>query len=145
MQRVRFLRILLIRPFGTRYFFQHHLHSSLLERFDESGRLKMYRLVAALLDANQNHKGFCGTSWFYDPQLTKISPRLSYLADYPLAYGARRFHLGQDLTGSAIARSATRARLHEEGRYEPQSYMLVWPKKPMVRHVESFLSNDGAR
>lgn len=134
-QRFRFLRILLTRPVGTRYFFQHHTHTSLLKRFNEDGWNRTYKLVAELLEANADHKGFCGTSWFYDPQLKVVSPRLAYLARYPLARGASRFHLGVDDSGSALSKSKTRVELYESGKYVPQSYMLVWPKKAMAKNA----------
>jgi hypothetical protein len=131
-QRLRFLRILLTRPVGTRYFFQHHTHASLLKRFNEEGWNRTYSLIAELLKANSDHKGFCGASWFYDPQLKDVSPRLVYLAGHPLANGADRFHLGLDDSGSALSKSETRLKLYESGKYVPQSYVLVWPKKAMI-------------
>ncbi len=134
-QRLRFLRILLTRPVGTRYFFQHHTHTSLLKRFNEEGWRRTYSLVAELLKANADHKGFCGASWFYDPQLKDVSPRLAYLAGYPLLNGADRFHLGLDDSGSALSKSKTRVKLYESGKYVPQSYMLVWPKKAMIANA----------
>ena len=132
-QKMRFLGVLLSRPMGTRYFFQHHTHTSLLDRFNDEGWIKTYRLVAELLAVNPDHKGFCGISWFYDPQLEKVSPRLSYLAGFPLSRGAIRFHLGEDNSGSALSKSKTRVELYESGKYIPQSYMLVWPRKRMSK------------
>lgn len=133
-QRFRFLRILLTRPLGTRYFYQYHIHTSLLKRFNEEGRNTTYRLVAELLKANADHKGFCGASWYYDPQLEDFSPRLAYLAAHPLVGGAMRFHLGVDHSGSALSKSKTRVELYESGKYVPQSYMLVWLKKDMIKN-----------
>lgn len=136
-QRLRFLRVLMTRPVGRRYYFQHHTHTSLLERFNEEGWIETYRLVAELLAANPDHKGFCGISWFYDPQLEDVSPRLAYLAGYPLERGAMRFHLGADQSGSALSKSKTRLALYESGEYVPQSYMLVWPAKGMIKNALS--------
>ena len=136
-QRLRFLSVLLTRPMGSRYFFQHHTHTSLLKRFNEEGWIKTYRLVAELLAVNPDHKGFCGASWFYDPQLEDVSPRLVYLAEYPLARGAKWFHLGEDHSGSALSKSRTRIALYESGKYIPQSYMLVWPAKAMINNTLS--------
>lgn len=144
-QRLRFLRILLTRPVGTRYFFQHHTHTSLLERFNDEGWTKTYELVAELLAVNPDHKGFCGISWFYDPQLKEISPRLSYLAEFPMSHGGRRFHLGRDLSGSAVAKSATRARLYEQGEYNPQAFMLVWPINRMIKWWRAQSPRKGSR
>lgn len=134
-QRFRFIRVLLTRPRGSRYFYQHHTHTSLLQRFNEEGWVETYRLVAELLAANPDHKGFCGASWFYDPQLEEVSPRLAYLAGYPLDRGAERFHLGEDDSGSALSKSKTRIALYESGKYIPQAYMLVWLAKDMIKNA----------
>ena len=85
--------------------------------------------------ANEDHKGFCGASWFYDPQLENISPRLVYLAADPIAGGAERFHLGEDHTGSALSKSNTRVKFYDQGKYLPQSYLLVWYRKSMISRI----------
>lgn len=131
-QRFRFIRILFEKPVGLKYYFQHHTHTSLLSRFNSDGWNKTYDLIADLLELNPDHKGFCGASWFYDPQLKQVSPRLAYLAEDPLAAGAERFHLGEDNTGSALAKSKTRIQLHQEGKYVPKSYALLWHRKSMI-------------
>ena len=141
-QRIRFVGHLLRMPIGNKYYFQHHTHTSLLRRFNQEGWLKTYKLVADLLSVNLDHKGFCGASWFYDPQLDKVSPRLAYLANDPLKYGAERFHLGTDNSGSALAKSKTRNELFDKGEYVPQSYMLVWHRKPMIRWRDSAFSGQ---
>lgn len=135
IQRVKFLRLLLKPPLGRHYFFQHHTHTSLLRRFNSEGWNRTYDLVAELLVANEDHKGFCGASWFYDPQLENISPRLVYLAADPIAGGAERFHLGEDHTGSALSKSNTRVKFYDQGKYLPQSYLLVWYRKSMISRI----------
>ncbi|OJT00575.1 hypothetical protein [Marinobacter nauticus] len=141
-QRLRFGCHLLRMPIGNKYYFQHHLHTSLLARFNQEGRLKTYKLVADLLSVNQDHKGFCGASWYYDPQLERISPRLAYLANDPLLNGAERFHLGADNSGNALAKSKTRNELYKKGKYLPQSYMLVWHRKAMIQWRDSAFSDQ---
>jgi hypothetical protein len=131
-QRVRFFRLLCRRPFGNKFFFQHHAHRSLFDRLNPAGRIKTYKSVVDLLEINLDHKGFSAASWFYDPQLESISPRLSYLAGEPEKGGAERFHVGEDKTGSAFAKSNTRRWLHEQGKYTPQCYLLVWQRDLMI-------------
>lgn len=133
IQRVRFVRMFLRKPVGFRYYFQHHTHTSLLANFNQEGWDRTYELIADLLDVNPEHKGYSGASWFYDPQLKSVSPRLAYLADIPIAAGAERFHLGSDRTGSALAKSKTRKSLYDEGKYVPQNYMLLWHRASMIQ------------
>jgi len=76
-----------------------------------------------------------GTSWFYDPQLLAISPRLAYLQTTPLAHGAFlvRHGSGAIHTELATATSPTRRALAEKGSYIPVCYSLVWPRAELVR------------
>ena len=130
--KIQFLSILLRKPLGTRFFLQHHVHTSMLPNFNPEGRRRCYELANQFLAANKNYKGFCATSWFYDPELSEISPRLRYLADYPISGGAKRFYVGPDHSGSALSKSETRRRLNATGRYQPKSYLLVWLTVDMV-------------
>lgn len=132
-QRLNFLKLLLREPKGVRFFLQHHIHSSMLDQFNREGRLRTYQLVAELLEANPEYKGFVGASWFYDPALEKISPHLSYLANDPLSGGAYRFYIEKDLSGSALAKSKTRKELYEKGKYVPRLYILAWHRKDLLK------------
>jgi hypothetical protein len=95
-------------------------------------------MVAEMLERHEEIKGMFGASWFYDPQLENISPRLMYLQKIPLAGGAQMFYMGADRTGNALAKSKTRLKLYEEGRYRPQEYMLVWPRKELMAWARLF-------
>ena len=73
-----------------------------------------------------------GAGWVFDPQLECISPRLMYLRNMPLHNGAKIYHVGEDRTGNAIAKSKTRLNLYNEGKYVPQAYILIWPRKELI-------------
>ena len=67
------------------------------------------------------------TSGFYDPQLSAISPRLAYLPDLPMQYGARRVAHGTtefDIK-SATATSPTRRELDDQGKYTPICHSIL--------------------
>ena len=75
-----------------------------------------------------------GTSWFYDPQLETVSPRLSYLRARPIERGAfivRSGTLPFDIQ-SATAKSENRRRLYEAGKYIPVAYTLLWPREKLL-------------
>jgi hypothetical protein len=114
--------------------FRIHTESRYLEDFNEPGWDACYLRIASLLRAHPNVLGMTGTSWFYDPQLETVSPRLGYLRMRPMAHGAiliRGSSSAFDIR-SATATSETRRRLYEQGRYLPTSYSLMWPRDALL-------------
>ena len=87
-----------------------------LNEFNEQGWDKCYLRIADLLDLRKDIQGMIGTSWFYDPQLLEISPRLAYLQKCPLERGAflLRHGTGHFDIEHATMTSKTRRRLYNE-------------------------------
>lgn len=119
--------------------FQIHTHSMYLDEFDEEGWNECYRCCADLYAIFPEVKGMFGGSWFYDPNLLEISPRLAYLQNVPLDGGAATFFTAKEgaHVQNSIATSPTRRQLYESGRYHPLSYTLVWSKAAQVRWTHS--------
>jgi hypothetical protein len=114
--------------------FRIHTDSRYLGDFNEPGWDACYRRIAALLRRHSEVLGMAGTSWFYDPQLDAVSPRLSYLRARPVERGAfivRSGTLPFDIQ-SATAKSEQRRRLYQEGKYMPVSYTLLWPREKLL-------------
>ncbi len=128
---VRFFRV-----GGTGPWFRIHVESRYLDYFNEPGWDACYLRIADLLEKNPSIRGMIGTSWFYDPQLLSISPRLAYLQKRPLERGA--FMIRNRTTASAIQlstlKSKTRRSLYQEGRYVPVEYSLLWPRKALISY-----------
>ena len=81
-QLIRILTFVLFELGGFSPLFEMHSDSNdpeLLSDFNENGRVKFYKRVSLLLKTQQDVKGIFGSSWFYDPKLEIISPRLAYL------------------------------------------------------------------
>jgi hypothetical protein len=119
--------------------YQIHMDMRNLKRFNFKGRNDCYILVAELLKNNPSVKAMVGESWFYDPQLRHVSPRLNYLHAYPVKYGAKIFRLGateSDVRLSTL-KSENRRRLYEEGKYNPAHYMFIWPRKELIAWAET--------
>ena len=79
---------------GFKYFYQMHTDSNdpdLMADFNFKGWSLFYKRVAELLKKNDKIKGVFGSSWFFDPQLEKISPRLVYLRKIVTKNGANYF------------------------------------------------------
>lgn len=111
-----------------------HVDPRDLSEFSESGLVRMYLRVAAMLEVNPNVLGVFGGSWFYDPCLETLSPHLAYLQQLPRRYGARLFR-GPTTPGtiaSALLKSQRRRKAHESGAYRPQSYFLAWPRRALL-------------
>lgn len=119
---------------GFRPWFQGHLHTLRPNALNEEARNDFYRGCVELYALHPKCLGMFCSSWYYDPALDEISPRLSYLITIPLAGGAHLFHVqdGREAIGNAIAKSPTRRKLYEQGRYLPKTYMIVWGRDKQI-------------
>lgn len=119
---------------GFKPYIQIHTHMSYLDEFSEEGWNECYRCCADLYAVRPDLLGMFGGSWFYDPAIAEISPRLGYLRDVPLTGGARHWFVeaGGDAIANALSTSASRRKLYEEGKYMPKSYMIVWGRREQV-------------
>lgn len=124
----------LLRDQGLGHWVEIHTDSRNLGDFNEPGWDACYRRIADLLALNADLAGMWGASWFYDPQLRQVSPRLAYLQDRPLERGAVAVRLGEGEihTQRAGQTSPTRAALIASGEYRPVCYALFWPRKAMI-------------
>lgn len=136
---------LMLRLGGFKPYFQSHIHTFNLDSFNEEGRNDLYRCCAELYALHPECLGMFGSSWFYDPVLDRISPRLSYLRTIPLAGGAHLLEVqdGGEATSSAIAKSATRRKLYEEDKYLPKTYTLVWGRKKQIKWARAHARLDA--
>lgn len=118
---------------GFKPWLQGHLHTFMLAALNEDGREDFYRCCVELFELHPEMLGMFCSSWYYDPALDTISPRLSYLRSVPLAGGARlmRTETGGEAVANATAKSPTRRRLYEAGKYVPKTYMFIWGRRDM--------------
>lgn len=123
---------------GFAPFLENHVHPGMLAHFHAAGRERCYRLVAQLLQRWPDSRGLMGLSWYYDPAVAKISPRLAYLRDVPAGGGALFLPAdgGDDVVRGAVATSPTRRRLYDEGRYCPTRYLMAWARDDLMDHVQ---------
>lgn len=116
---------------GFRPCFQVHMHTFMLDAFNIEGTKETYRCCADLYELHPEVLGTFGSSWFYDPAVTRISPHLSYLREIPESGGGRTLYIstGGQALKNALAKSETRRRLYDAGDYIPKNYMNVWGRK----------------
>lgn len=131
----------ILRLGGFRKYFQIHTHKFMLDAFNEEGWDECYLCCAELYEFHPEVLGMYGSSWFYDPVLDEISPRLSYLRQTPMAGGAELFFVeeGGAAKNNSLATSPTRRQLYEEGKYSPKSYMVAWGKAKQMAWAKNRL------
>jgi len=115
--------------------FRLYLDPRHLEGFNREGMIDYYREAGELLAGHPDVYGFVCRSWFMDPQLQQVSPRLGHLTSIPLSAGAFIVHRKASAKDRELAlkTSPTRRALHASGDYEPRSTSLVWPRRDMIR------------
>jgi hypothetical protein len=122
-----------------RNWLQTHTESRHTDDFTEQGWDRLWISAAAICRARPEIAGVIGSSWFFDPPLETISPRLTYLRANPMARGAFMVDQGPDQMHSdrAGATSPTRRALIEAGEYIPHSWLLAWPRGPLIAWADS--------
>ena len=115
-----------------------HTESRELSDFNEPGWDRAWATAAEILKRRPDRAGMLGSSWFYDPPLEQISPRLAYLRLNPLKHGAFLVHQGPgDIhTQRAATSSPTRAALIEKGDYTARSWIVAWPRAALIKWAD---------
>lgn len=123
---------------GWRSWLEVHTEARHLADFNEAGWDRAWVTAAAILKRRPHMAGMIGSSWFYDPPLETISPRLAYLRLNPLKGGAFMVHQGpgEIHTRRAGASSPTRAALIEKGEYVARSWIMAWPREALIRWAD---------
>ncbi|WP_297801458.1 hypothetical protein [uncultured Brevundimonas sp.] len=116
-----------------------HTESRDLSDFNPAGWDRTWMAAAGIVEAYSGLRGAIGSSWFYDPPLKTISPRLAYLREMPLKNGAFLVHQGPGEIHSerAAASSPTRRAMIENGTYVPRSWLVVWPRRALLKWAAS--------
>jgi hypothetical protein len=110
--------------------------------FRSEGWAASYRRIARALARDREAKGIFCAVWFFDPAVQRVSPNLAYLRQFPLERGAvfLKVRTTEDGRQSALWNSPPRRALYEAGEYDPQEYLMIWPRRAML----AWLSRDGA-
>lgn len=116
-----------------------HTESRELSDFNEAGWDRAWATAAEICKRRPQMAGMLGSSWFYDPPLEQISPRLAYLRVNPLTHGAFLLHQGpgEIHTQRAATSSPTRAALIEKGDYTARSWIVAWPRAALIRWADA--------
>lgn len=123
-----------LRRGGWKTWLEVHTESRHLEDFNEEGWNRAWATAAAICERKPELAGMIGSSWFYDPPLTEISPRLAHLRLNPLKGGAFMVHQGpgEIHTQRAGTASPTRKALIDSGDYTARSWLMAWPRDSLI-------------
>ena len=116
-----------------------HTEARELSDFNEAGWDRAWATAAEICKRRPEMAGMLGSSWFYDPPLERISPRLAYLRVNPLKHGAFLLQPGpgEIHTQRAATSSPTRAALIEKGEYTARSWIVAWPRAALIKWADA--------
>lgn len=134
MQAFRVASFFCARLRGFRPLYEMHLDPRALSQFTPHGWDRCYLRIADLLELNPRIRGVFGSSWWFDPEVERITPDIGFLRHRPLGGGAQIFRVGPD---EAAVRNATkfsrvRKELYEQGAYAPTNYLMVWARDDLL-------------
>lgn len=124
-----------LRCGGRRPFLEGHTHDPVAKAYwNEAGWGEALRLAALALPAMPEALGVFGTAWFYDPEVRRVTPRLSFAQDLQIGRGGFRMRVGSNegAIANATATSASRRELYEKGEYLPTDYAIIWSRRHLI-------------
>jgi hypothetical protein len=125
--------------------YEIHVYNRQLSEFTEPGWEASYRRIARIMQAEPDVRGLYGGAWFFDPAVKKVSPRLAYLTRLPMEHGAvfARIPNTRDTCSDALQKSPTRRELYGAGKYQPRQYVMIWPRRELLRWAGTPLKAGG--
>lgn len=122
---------------GFRPLYQPHTDHRQLEEFNAAGWRVFLARTAALMRLDPAIRGMIGSTWFHDPEVAAISPRLRFIRELAESVGGEFFYLGEseEATRDAIENSPERYRRFMDGSYRPKIYAVIVPRRKMLAHA----------
>lgn len=137
-QGVRYLKTLL-QAGGRSPFYALHLAGNIWPPafrmvYSAEAQRQMFLRLADCMEMNPEIRGVMSVGWLFDPQLEFVTPELSYLREGWIENGAGRFfwEISDATTYMATTNSAPRTALYEDGKFLPESHMVIWPRKSLI-------------
>ncbi len=127
---------MLLRHIKNRQFmYEFHMEDRRkIPHFLEAGWQKFYLEIAQRLMSETHVSGIFAQSWFWDPDVIKAFPKMTYLRKLPESGGAVFYLLDKcDDPKHVALQNKKRQRLYEQKLYMPKSYLMVWPRESMLR------------
>ncbi|MEM7101234.1 MAG: hypothetical protein AAF541_23430 [Pseudomonadota bacterium] len=93
------------------------------------------RNIAIVLDADTSLAGIYRQSWFLDPRVVELSPKLAFLTTIPLQNGAQLNRIGPatpSMIKDATTRAPARQKAFEAGTYVPANFAYFWAREDVL-------------
>lgn len=107
--------------------------------FSERQLRGAYLNIALLLQSEEDLVGLYRSSWFLDPQVVAMEPKLAFLSATPVSNGAR-YGPCKPITGkdvdALLSRSRVRAAAYERGDYQPWAWAYLWRRAELLAWAE---------
>ena len=125
-----------VRCGGFAPFAEIHTHDPMVAAyFNAAGWERTCHMLALLMRDNPRCRGVFATSWFFDPEVARVSPKLGFLRGLPEAAGARFLRMGADADSIGLATGfPPRRKAYEAGIYLPCRYAIVWGRRDLLAH-----------
>lgn len=94
--------------------------------------------IARALKRHPQIRGIASTSWYYDPEIGEVSPRLGFLHELLAANGCFVFEIPCDdaMRGSALYGSRARQQAYADGSYRPRAFARLWGRDALLPWAE---------
>jgi hypothetical protein len=114
---------------------QWHMSVRRAGMFGRAAWWDAYERMAECAAGNQQIGGAFASSWFYDPELERVTPHLAHLRADLEAAGAELHELPTDAltTELALMTSTRRRALYANGEYVPRKYLVFWPRDRLIQ------------
>ena len=138
-QRIRLAQYVAMRLGGFKPVWQTHMPKQppnvhLTEETFTSSHLE----IARALKRHPEILGIASSSWFYDPEIGAVSPRLSFIHDLLAENGCFVFEIPCDeaMRESALYASRGRQQAAADGSYRPRTFARLWSRDALLRWAE---------
>lgn len=123
----------LLQARGNKPVCRLHIHLSEINSLTAVGWRQTCLELAQLLLLNKQLKGVVGASWFYDPTIAAISPKLAFISELLTEMQASCFfsNLERQQSG-ALRRSSSRQHAFKTGQYQPKCYVIFITRRQLL-------------
>jgi hypothetical protein len=99
---------------------------------------RSHLLIAQAMRLHPRIRGIASSSWYYDPAVGEVSPRLACIGRLLSESGCLCFEIPIDapMRESALLRSAARRAAFERGEYVPRDFARLWSRDAVLRWAE---------
>ena len=138
-QRIRLAQYIATRLGGFKPVWQTHLQRQPRGiHMTEETFVRAHLEIARALKRHPQVRGIASTSWYYDPEIDAVSPRLGFVHELLAANGCFVFEIPCDdaMRASALYGSRARQQAYSEGTYRPRAFARLWGRDAFLSWAE---------